>query len=85
MSAGLINDRGAGDPNFIGNVTAFACVSARNCRDARLEEADFPKRSAAQSIGIEGVDAVVLRRDIDYVVEALSGNVHVGDVERRGI
>ncbi len=44
----------------------------------------MPKRSSAQSVGVEGVHAVMLSRDIDNVVETLPGDAHTGHIEWRG-
>ena len=61
-------------------------VDGRNSCDARrgVGEVHMPQRRAAPVVGVERIDAVVLCRDDDDVVDALSGDVHVLHVERRG-
>src|SRR5262249_2136969 len=79
-----INHRGAGDPNVVRDIAAFAYIGAGNCRDAGPQKTHLPERTAAQSVGIKGVNSIVLCRHIDHIVEALSRDVHVRNVEGRG-
>ncbi len=82
----LIDHRCPGDPDLVGDVAGLAGVGGRHGRDAggRVGEAVVPERRAAAAVGVEGVDAVVFGRRDRHVVEALAGDVHVLDVQRRG-
>ena len=73
-----------GDPNFGRDVAAFARIGTGNRGDTGLEETHVPERRGAESVGVEGVDAIVFGRYINDVVVALPGDANVGDVERRG-
>lgn len=54
----------------------------------RIDQAGLPQRRRVHSgvvVRIEGVNAVVLRGHVHYIVRAQAGDVHVGDVQRLGI
>ena len=82
-----INDRRPGNSDFASNIAAFAGIVGRNSRHSgrRIDEARLPQRRRALSIGVERVDAVVLRRGIDDISETDPGNVHVGDIQCRRV
>src|SRR5207245_579716 len=59
-------------------------VAIRDGRDsgAGVDEADLPKRRSGLAGSVEGIDAIVLSGDEEYVVDAFPGDLQVGDVER---
>ena len=69
-----INHRGAGDADLGSDIATLARIVGGNGGNAggRIDEAYVPQRIAAQSVGIEGIDAVMLRRHVDDIVEPLS-------------
>ena len=78
-----VDDRSARDPDVRRDHAADVGGSARLGHDGgRIEEADLPRRCCGETIGVEGIDAVILGRDVDDVVQALTGDGYVGDVER---
>src|SRR6267142_60429 len=80
-----INDGGAGNADFRGDVTAFRNIVARNGRGSADQETNFPERRGSQSVGVVCVDAIVFRGDIDDVVEALPRDAYVCDIQRRRV
>ena len=82
-----VDDRRAGDADLGCDVATLAGIAVRNRRHAcsLIDEADFPQRRAASSVGIERVHAVVLRRHIHDVPNADAGDGHIRHVQRRGM
>ena len=86
-AAGGIDDRRAGNADFRRDVTALAGFAGWDRRNAspRIDEADAPQRRRAAAVRVEGVDRVVLRRDVDHVVHALPRDRDVRHVQGRGV
>src|SRR5262249_23479997 len=83
-SSRWINHRRAGEPDFRCDVTAFSRVTGRYRRHPGAEETSLPERMRAQTIGVKGVDRIVLSGHQNDVVHSLARDGHTGDVERRG-
>ena len=84
-----VDDRCAADPDVAGEVqvgaAGLADVGAGHGHDAGrgVRVVDAPERSGGRRIvGVEGVDAVVVRRDVDDVADADARNVDALDVQR---
>src|SRR5262249_20344220 len=89
---GVVDDRGAGDAD-LGHDVVAADVAVGHGGDAvgGVDEAALPVHAAALAgaaggpVGVEGVDAVVLRGGEDDVARAAAGDGQVGLVERLGV
>src|SRR5215467_1050084 len=81
-SSSLINDRCARYSNFYRDVAAFSCIGRGNCCYARSEKTHLPQGTATQTISVEGIDGVMFRRHIQYVVETLPRDAHIRYIER---
>ena len=84
-----IDRRRAGDADVAGEVDVGAArladVGARHRHDAGrgIGVVDAPERRRRRLVvGVERVDAVVVRRDVDHVAQADAGDADAGDVER---
>ena len=83
-SARRINYRSPGDSDLVLDVAGLLSVRWRNRRHASAKKALFPILYAGLSVGVEGVDAVVLGGDEDDVVRA-AGDREIRHIERLGV
>ena len=71
--AAHVYHRRGGDP-YVGKKIA---VATRNLRAMHgIPEVHLPQRTSP-AIGVEGVHRIVLRRNINYVMSAISGNCNI--------
>jgi len=80
-----IDDGSGSDTDFRDEVAGFAGVGIRYGGFAGLQHSGFPKLLAGVGIGVEGIDEIAFRGDVDDVVLIAVGHGDVGDVERLGI
>ena len=74
-SRGRIDDRRRGDADL-----RFEVVAAVRARGTDVERPQ--RRGRRRVVGVEGVDGVVLGRDVDHVVDLRVGHRQTADVER---
>jgi hypothetical protein len=84
---GRVDDRSAGDADLRGDLVA-ANIRGQDDVDvgAGVDEARVPDGvGGTQAVGVEGVDAIVLRGDEYEVMDALARNIDASHVQRLGI
>jgi len=84
-----INNRRASNPNLRRHVAAGDVTRSKSINSfAGIDKADLPQRrgiSALIIVGVKGVHAVMLRGNVDNIVNALVGYRDVGEIERLGV
>ena len=86
-AGGRVDHRGVGDPDHRRDLVG-APVVGRDLpggQDGRRGARGSVVPEDRAGVGVEGVEAVVLGRDIQDVVDALAGDRHAGHVERLGV
>ncbi len=76
-----IDDRCGSNSNFRGDKGAFDVI-LRNSRDAFAEKVYPPERYSGLAVGVEGVYAVVLGRNQQYIVPTLAWYLQACEEER---
>ena len=80
-----IDDRSRSDADDGNNEGAVYGIGGDRSDAFGTGEADLPQRRRGIAFGIEGVDGVVFRSDVDDVVRAFPWNLYARDVEGLGV
>ncbi len=82
---GRIDHRRSGDTDFGDDTIVTINVSGRDRGDSvrGIDKAPLPQGiSSDLRIGIQSINAIVFRNDVDHIMKALAWDSHVGHIER---